>query len=190
MRILLLLSLLTVALTGCQSQSACNKSDECFTKRISSSKKTMETYAYKDIFSDTTTKSWSKKQGTQYEYFSKSGRSYLVYPGSTHVLKGRWEVVHTGSDAEICTQYPVNQRSSVAGMPSGHWECKNTFTYTKHLDEIRDGDPLRLARTSKLPKVLPPNINLPIQAAMYEVGYKAKLARNKVCRWNRNACRP
>ncbi len=189
-RVLLLISLLTIALTGCQSQSTCNKSDECFSKRISSSKKTMETYAYRDVFRDTTAKSWSKSQGTHYEYFSKNGRSYLVYPGSTHVLKGRWEVVHTGSDAEICTQYPVNQRSGVAGRPSGHWECKNTFTYTTHLDEIRLGDPLRLARTNKLPKVLPHNINLSIQAAMNEVGYKAKLSRNKVCKWYRETCLP
>ncbi|SDR19062.1 hypothetical protein [Pseudovibrio sp. Tun.PSC04-5.I4] len=188
MRNILFFFTLLILLSGCQS--TCDGSNECFDKRIATSKNTMEVRSYQDVLGGTTVKDWSQGHGTQFEYLGKNGRAYLVYPGNTHVLPGHWAIVQTGRDAEVCFRYPTNSYNPVTSESGGRWKCRKALSFVKHLEEIRSGDLLRLKRTSKLPKILPKKINISIKAAMKEVGYKAKLTRNKACTWNRENCRP
>ncbi|KZK85951.1 hypothetical protein PsAD13_01082 [Pseudovibrio sp. Ad13] len=188
MRHLFILFSLLILISGCQS--TCDGSKECFDKRIATSKKTMEVYAYKDTLSGTTTQSWSKKYGTLLEYLGENGRSYLVYPEKTHVIQGRWQVIQTGRNAEICFNYIPSNKNSTIPKIDKNWNCHVALRYIGGLNEIREGDLLRLKRTNKLPQTLPSKVYVSIETAMKEVGYTAKLTRNKACTKKNKGCRP
>ena len=132
--------------------------------------------------SDTTTKSFSKAHGTQFEYLVANGRSYLVYPENKFVLKGSWTTQSGGfSGTNICFASDGSARNPVTGQvfEAGEWDCRNGSLYLAKMDEIRDGDPLNLRRTDRLPQVLPKGINLSIPTAAKTVGLSTNMALNK-----------
>ncbi|AEV37585.1 hypothetical protein PSE_3077 [Pseudovibrio sp. FO-BEG1] len=180
-------ALMAIGLSGCNT--TCDGTGKCFKERWSpEAKYTEDAKEFHKLMSGSTSKSYDRRHGTQYEYFAPNGRTYLVYPGNKYVLPGFWKIEQKKSSTRICFLYPSNSYNPVTREYGGDWECQRGTSYLLRRNEVRKGDLLRLAKTTKLPKVLPKKINLSIETAMKEVGYKNKLTPNRACEW-KSRCR-
>ena len=88
--------------------------------------------------------------GTQVEYLTTGGRSYLWYPGNRIILEGRWK--RQGSD--ICFAYSANSYNPVTGARGGGWECMSFPLYWGAVDERMAGDIFALQSRQAVPFVL------------------------------------
>jgi hypothetical protein len=170
------LAILSLAMTACSGPN----SDTAIARRASAIAASPEVLSA--FLQDTTTKSFTKEHGTQYSYFQADGGYNLVYPGNASVLKGQWEVRKGGLlGSVICYSYTratFNPATRNLSQP-GEWTCQNARSSLIRWSEIRDGDPLNLAKTTVLPRRLPKGINLSIPTAAKEVGLSTNMALNK-----------
>lgn len=140
--------------------------------------------------SDTTTKSYSKEHGTQYSYFAADGTYNLVYPGNASVLKGWWTTREGGLlGPVICYAYqgPTYNPVTRSRLRPQEWKCQNAVTSLIRWREVRDGDPLRMAQTTRLETVLPKGINLSLPTAAKSIGLSTKMSANKAVDPDRSA---
>ncbi|MGC4024338.1 MAG: hypothetical protein QM744_03815 [Mesorhizobium sp.] len=128
------------------------------------------------FLANTTTKVWNV-HGTQIEYLSPDGSTYLWYPGNAAVLPGRWKLQKQYYGSEICFLYGSYTYNPVTRQTGGNWECDIAAYYLLDRDEIVDGDPLKLSK--RIPYVLPANKNISIAEAMKNAGNRFTPARNK-----------
>lgn len=95
--------------------------------------------------------------GTQVEYMSADGETFLWYPGNSVILPGHWK--REGSD--ICFSYGPNTYNPVTGTKGGAWECETYRGFVGNIAERMEGDILGLAGRSKVPfKLSPDNTTL------------------------------
>lgn len=100
--------------------------------------------------------SYSSAHGTQVEFLSSAGRTYLLYPGNTGIVKGSWRLDRTEETGvfNICFRYPSNSYNPATGQAGGGWECQIAGFYFAGLSEVVPGDLLGLSRRSAFPFVL------------------------------------
>src|SRR5688500_2869286 len=96
--------------------------------------------------------SFDSGHGTQVEYFDKSGRTFLWYPGNRVVLPGAWKI--QGED--ICFAYGPNTYNPVTGQVGGNWECQDLTVNQRYAVERQAGDVFGLSTSEKPPFVLKP----------------------------------
>ncbi len=110
----------------------------------------------KAIFADQTVMSHDSAHGTQVEYLSRAGKTYLLYPGNTTVVKGEWRLNRTDQPDvfSMCFRYPSNSYNPATGQTGGAWECQPAGFYLNGLSEMQQGDGFGLSRSSTVPFVL------------------------------------
>lgn len=100
--------------------------------------------------------------GTQINYTSADGRSFLWYPGNNVILPGAWKVERrpgtvwgTRQDiVHVCYRYGPNTYNPVTGSQGTSWECSYAALSLHRVRESATGDVLGLARRSAVPFVL------------------------------------
>jgi hypothetical protein len=99
----------------------------------------------------------SPGHGTQVEYMSSGGKTYLWYPGNSVILEGRWKQ----EGKEICFAYGENTYNPVTGTSGGVWECMPNRLFVSAISERMQGDVLSLAGRRNVPfKLSPDNTRL------------------------------
>lgn len=133
-------------------------------------------------FSNLTSKSYNGFHGTQIEYTSSNGRAYLIYPGNTHIVSGRWKARLTGNKShdyvELCFKYGANTYNPSTGKLGGNWGCKSAAGPLRRNKEMYRGDILGLSGMLKLPAILPKRKNLYVTKVMKLFGIKGQRGRN------------
>ncbi|POF28619.1 hypothetical protein [Roseibium marinum] len=94
---------------------------------------------------------YNQAHGVQVEYFSKSGRTSLWYPGNTGSLPGRWTTKMDGN--LICFGYPKNSYNPVTKELGGGLKCRLTADFKRNVRQTCKGDVFNLA-SGKIPFVL------------------------------------
>lgn len=90
--------------------------------------------------------------GTQIEYLSPDGKTYLWFPRNQRIVQGEWKVQPNASGkSDVCFRYGANSRDPVTGKTGGAWECGRK--YFAYLD-ILSGNPFGL-RAGAVPVVIP-----------------------------------
>jgi hypothetical protein len=113
--------------------------------------------AFAQELGDYTYMTRSPGHGTQVEYMSSGGKTYLWYSGNTVILEGRWK--REGSD--VCFAYGENTYNPVTGTSGGGWECTPYRRFVAGISERMQGDILALAGRSGAPfKLSPDNTTL------------------------------
>lgn len=100
--------------------------------------------------------------GTQINYTSADGRSFLWYPGNNVILPGAWKVERrpgsiwgTRHDiVHVCYRYGPNTFNPVTGSQGAQWNCSYAALSLRRMRENAVGDVLGLARRSNVPFVL------------------------------------
>lgn len=134
--------------------------------------------ALRAYFADTTVRTWSEDHGTQIEYHSADGQTWLVYPGNMRAVRGRWEIRGPAGNPRICYLYGPNTYNPVLDRPGGRWNCwPAAFDVTAK--EVVDGDVLRLRGRERFPRPLPAGVNLRLDTVMREVGLGPRTGPNK-----------
>lgn len=112
----------------------------------------------KAIFAGQTVMSYDSGHGTQVEYLSRAGKTYLLYPGNTTVVQGEWRLSRTDQPDvfSMCFRYPSNSYNPATGQTGGMWECQPAGFYLRGLSEIQEGDGFGLSSASAVPFVLSP----------------------------------
>ncbi|WP_316356105.1 hypothetical protein [Devosia sp.] len=90
---------------------------------------------------------YDPQHGTQVEYLSQRGRTFLWYPGNDVVLDGRWK--RDGDD--LCFQYGENTYNPATGQQGGGWECMPFALYAQAIGERAPGDVFGLAERNRVP---------------------------------------
>jgi hypothetical protein len=88
-----------------------------------------------------------RSHGTQIEYVSPRGKTYLWYPGNAVILEGRWKL----KGPDICFAYGANSYNPATGARGGGWECMPYKLHWGSIVERMPGDPLGLERRNKVP---------------------------------------
>jgi hypothetical protein len=88
--------------------------------------------------------------GTQVEYLSDDGRTYLWYPGNRSILQGRWKREGDG----MCFAYGANTYNPATGQSGGGWECMPFRLFWGSIEQRMPGDILGLASRTEVPFVL------------------------------------
>ena len=176
MRYFLLLAFICVLASCSASSTSSNPESLQRARSIAASPEALTSF-----LRDTTAKSYTSEHGTQFSYFGADGSYNLVYPGNTSVLKGRWEVRGSGGAARICYSYTVRSFNPATRNRSepGDWSCNPAIGSLIRWREIRDGDPLNLANTTLLPRILPKGLNLSLPGAAKAVGLSTSMSDNK-----------
>ena len=123
--------------------------------------------------------------GTQIEYSTAGGKTYLWYPGNPVILPGAWktETEQTVSISEggkkfaalfgvICGRFGANTYNPATGVVGSQWECEPAGKSELRTVDRRDGDVFGLAQSKAVPFVLPKD-----RTSLDEVLAKAKAAR-------------
>lgn len=176
--ILLFLTLSTISACGAALNSAMTMNMvEGDQKRVQSLLESPE--AFSEFLSNTTIKNWDDQHGTQIEYHSVDGRTWLVYPGNTRAVKGQWQVQSSNGQTQICYRYGIRTYNPVTRRQGGKWECSAAI-FILLADEVVDGDVLRLQGRGAFPQKMPPKVNVSISAAMAAIGLQPLRSPNKV----------
>ncbi|QOL82622.1 hypothetical protein [Pseudooceanicola spongiae] len=135
--------------------------------------------ALRAFLADTTIKNWDSRYGTQIEYHSVSGRTWLVFPGNLRSLQGFWKITGPAGNPRICYLYP-HSRDAITGKPGGDWEC-GPAALKLTADEIRDGDVLGLQKQglTPYPKTLPAKYDISISEVVKALGLRPLRQKNK-----------
>ena len=105
------------------------------------------------FLSNTTVRSYDQRHGTQLEFLMADGRTYLWYPGNKTLLSGYWQIKSTFDGPDMCFRYEEDTYNPVTQRRGGGWECGDASLYLLKVDEVVDGDPMRLS-SGRLPFVL------------------------------------
>lgn len=100
--------------------------------------------------------------GTQINYTSADGRSFLWYPGNSVILPGAWKVERYGGwiwgtrqdIVHVCYRYGPNTFNPVTGSQGAEWNCSHAALSLRRTRESAAGDVLGLARRSNVPFAL------------------------------------
>lgn len=79
--------------------------------------------------------------GSELEYFTADGRTFLWAPGHPSAAEGRWRVTEAG---EICFVYPNTVFSFAPDFPHDEWFCRPLDQYYAYVVAKHDGDPFNL----------------------------------------------
>ncbi len=90
---------------------------------------------------------FERSHGLQVEYYSKTGRAYLWYPGNRSVVAGRWQIRKKG---KICFQYGQRTYNPVTGKRGGRWECNRISSQQRAAKSFCNGDVFGLT-SGKIP---------------------------------------
>lgn len=104
-------------------------------------------FAFAEELGNYTYMTRSPGHGTQVEYMSSAGQTYLWYPGNRVILEGRWK--REGSD--VCVAYGENTYNPVTGSSGGAWECSPYRGFVAGISERMRGDVLGLAGRRGVP---------------------------------------
>lgn len=85
--------------------------------------------------------------GTQVEYMTPDGRTFLWYSGNSIILPGKWK--KTGD--QICFAYGANTYNPATGQRGGGWECMPFKLWWVSLVERMKGDVLALEGREAVP---------------------------------------
>lgn len=106
------------------------------------------------FFSDATIFNLDNEQhGTQVEYHSTDGRSYLWYPGNRSVVQGQWRVESVPGGTRLCYLYGPNTYNPVLGTRGGNWECRRGGEAMLSQDVALKSDPFGL-ESGRIPFVI------------------------------------
>jgi len=111
------------------------------------------------FLADTTVRAHSDPKrgghGTQLEYHSSDGQTYLWYPKNRTVVSGRWRVKADANDKpELCYLYGQNTYNPVLETRGGAWECRTLTFPNIGVSEGVKGDPFNLS-SGEVPFVIP-----------------------------------
>ena len=134
--------------------------------------------AVRAYFADTTVRTWNEAHGTQIEYHSAHGETWLVYPGNRQSVRGRWEIRGPAGNPKMCYLYGKDTYNPVMYEPGGRWSCR-TAAMPLTAKEVVDGDVLRLRGRGRFPRPLPPEVNLRLDTVMRELGLGPRTGPNK-----------
>jgi hypothetical protein len=99
-----------------------------------------------DSYSGYTVVYYGHQHGTQVEYYSKNGTSFLWYPGNTRIVWGDWKVeANSGQQSNMCHRYQTNSYNPVTKVRGGNWECVNIVLQQSSIQNRIVGDPFGLA---------------------------------------------
>lgn len=109
----------------------------------------------KDFLGGYTIMTYSSGHGTQVEYYSKRGKSYLFYPGNKVVVQGKWFVVQSSNIMPIglCFDYGPNTYNPVTKQGGG-LSCDDWRRVYSGIKERVRGDVLGLSKSQSVPFVL------------------------------------
>lgn len=107
-------------------------------------------------YADVTRLECTSQHGTQIEYLSPNGNTYLWYPGNRRVVVGEWKTQNaTGGGAELCYRYGANSYNPATGSRGEEFHCINAQLSNFLENERMHGDAFQLA-TGEIPFVLKP----------------------------------
>lgn len=122
-------------------------------------------------YAGATTLDYSTQHGTQIEYLSPDGKTYLWYPGNRALVVGRWRTEtgqRTGS-GRICFKYPSRSFNPATKTFGGSWSCRRAADFIWGEEEYVRGDPLRLS-SGQLPYILPKGKRLTFEQVGRKLG--------------------
>lgn len=126
---------------------------------------------FRAFLSDTTVKTWNPQHGTQIEYYSPDGQTWLVYPGNQQSVRGEWRVEPFLNISRVCYRYGLNTYNPATEKRGGSWNCQTAVAFlSKRSTEAVDGDVLRLRNRGRYPQPLPPKTNFKISTVMKAIG--------------------
>ena len=107
----------------------------------------------KSLIANMTMMSYDRAHGTQVEFIARNGRTYLLYPGNTVIVKGEWKLNRTKKPNvfDMCFRYPSNTFNPATGQKGGGWECQAAGFYLRDIAEVKEGDVLGLSKSSAAP---------------------------------------
>ena len=110
----------------------------------------------KSLIANMTMMTYDRGHGTQVEYLGKNGKTYLLYPGNTVIVRGEWKLVKTENPRvfDMCFRYPSNSYNPVTQQIGGAWECRPAGFYLRDIVDRQSGDVLGLAKRKQVPFVL------------------------------------
>ncbi|AMM84347.1 hypothetical protein [Martelella sp. AD-3] len=166
-----LIGLVAIVSAGCVSESSpFSRANPAFEKYYNGP--TAKSKALEKSFSGHTRMTYEPVHGTQVEYFSPDGRTYLWYPGNTVVLPGLWEVrsytmpnldltninrpvVRVEEVIPLCFQYGKKTYNPATRKHGDYWSCSIASPRPITRGELRQGDIFRLSERVKPPFILP-----------------------------------
>lgn len=92
-----------------------------------------------------------RSHGTQVEYLTRGGKSYLWYPGNKVILEGRWK----RQGENMCFAYGANTYNPATGHKGGGFECTPYWLYWGGIFQRMKGDLFGLEGRREVPFVLP-----------------------------------
>lgn len=112
--------------------------------------------------SNYTRMTYDRAHGTQIEYNTPDGHSYLWYPGSRFVTPGRWKVDEavvpgqTHRYVTLCYLYSASSYDPTNNSRGGKWECVPAVLAMIRTKERSPGNPFRLGLSPQTPFILSP----------------------------------
>lgn len=110
----------------------------------------------KGLFAGVTFVHYNRAHGTQVEYMAKNGKTYLLYPGNSVVVRGAWKLDRTDKPNvfSLCFKYPGNSYNPITKQAGGGWECQPAGFSLVDVVDSANGDVLGLAKSEGVPFVL------------------------------------
>jgi hypothetical protein len=134
-----------------------------------------------DFISDTTIKTNDTAHGTQFAYLADDGTETLAYPGQTTPVRGAWDVrMDRDGNQQFCVQFGTNTYNPVTKTRGGQWECRSIQNFFAVVDEIYDGDVLRLNGATHLLRPVPRGLDISVIDATNAVGFPPPTGPNKI----------
>ena len=103
--------------------------------------------AFAQQLGDYTHLSVSPDHGTQVEYLSSNGKTFLWYPGNRTILAGQWK--RDGDN--VCFAYVGNTYNPSTGHRGGGFECMSFDLYWRTIEQRMAGDVLGLSTRTEVP---------------------------------------
>lgn len=108
-------------------------------------------YQTRDAYVDKTLVTNSGSHGVQVEFHSRSGKTFLWYPGNRNSLPGRWLVIDPPDrSVRLCYKYGTNTYNPVTKTSGGEFLCRPMRASINQVKFICDGDPFKLS-SGRLP---------------------------------------
>jgi hypothetical protein len=120
------------------------------------------------IPTNSTNMTWDSGHGTQVEYVSADGRTFLWYPGNKVILPGHWKM----QGRNVCFLYGANTYNPVTKVVGAVWECEPTNVYGALQTERAKGDVFGLSTRGAVPFILT-NIRTTIGALAGQMGVRS-----------------
>ncbi|MGH1467093.1 MAG: hypothetical protein ACRBBQ_17200 [Cognatishimia sp.] len=135
----------------------------------------------RNFLANTTRKTWNSRHGTQVEYMSADGHTWLVYPGNIASVDGEWQVQGANGQSKVCFRYGANTYNPVTRKPGGRWNCVPSITVLMNpSSQIVDGDVLKLRGRGAFPQTMPYRTNISLNTIKKAVGLGPLTQPNKI----------